>query len=108
MRDLFYCDSVGIVGAVGIVLLCMVMGAAFMIHGWAKIQNPMGWTTVAPSTSVSVPFHKVEHVQCGTGLDTVGRSARAKAILKSVMLGPASPFAESRAGWHSPCPKGPG
>ena len=43
MRRLLYCDSVGRVGSVGFLLLRLVMGAAFMHHGWSKIQNPMAW-----------------------------------------------------------------
>ena len=27
----------------GLLLLRLVMGAAFLFHGWPKIQNPMGW-----------------------------------------------------------------
>ena len=43
MRHLFYCDTVGRVGSVGLLLLRLVMGAAFLFHGWPKIQNPLGW-----------------------------------------------------------------
>ena len=43
MRKLFYCDTVGPVGSVGLLVLRVVMGAAFVLHGWGKIQNPMGW-----------------------------------------------------------------
>jgi putative oxidoreductase len=43
MRYLFYCDSVGRIGSVGFLLLRLVMGAAFVLHGWPKIQNPFGW-----------------------------------------------------------------
>ncbi len=43
MRHLFYCDTVGWLGSTGVLLLRLVMGAAFMLHGWPKIQNPMGW-----------------------------------------------------------------
>jgi putative oxidoreductase len=30
-------------GAVGLLLLRVVVGAAFILHGWPKIQNPTGW-----------------------------------------------------------------
>ena len=46
MRRLFYCDSVGPIGSVGVLLLRLVVGGAFMFHGCCKIQNPngpMGW-----------------------------------------------------------------
>jgi putative oxidoreductase len=43
MRHLFYCDTVGHIGSVGLLLLRLVMGVAFIFHGWPKIQSPMGW-----------------------------------------------------------------
>lgn len=43
MRHLFYCDTVGWLGSVGLLALRLVMGAAFLFHGWPKIQNPFGW-----------------------------------------------------------------
>jgi putative oxidoreductase len=43
MRHLFYCDTVGGIGSTGLLLLRLVMGAAFLLHGWPKIQNPLGW-----------------------------------------------------------------
>jgi putative oxidoreductase len=43
MRHLFYCDTVGRLGSVGLLLLRLVMGAAFLFHGWPKIQNPLAW-----------------------------------------------------------------
>ncbi len=30
-------------GAVGLLLFRLVVGAAFILHGWPKIQNPFGW-----------------------------------------------------------------
>ena len=30
-------------GDVGLLLIRLVGGVAFMIHGWGKIQNPFGW-----------------------------------------------------------------
>jgi putative oxidoreductase len=43
MRHLLYCDTMGRIGSVGLLLLRLVMGAAFLFHGWSKIQNPFGW-----------------------------------------------------------------
>jgi putative oxidoreductase len=43
MRRLLYCNSLGASGSLGLLLLRLVMGAAFMIHGWPKIQSPTGW-----------------------------------------------------------------
>jgi putative oxidoreductase len=30
-------------GAAALLLVRLVMGAAFILHGWPKIQNPLGW-----------------------------------------------------------------
>ena len=43
MRHMFYCDTVGGIGSVGLLLLRLVMGVAFMLHGWGKIQSPLSW-----------------------------------------------------------------
>jgi putative oxidoreductase len=43
MRKLFYCDTVGNLGSIPLLILRVVMGVAFMYHGYPKIQNPMGW-----------------------------------------------------------------
>ena len=43
MRRLFYNDSVGYVGSLALFILRVVMGAAFMLHGWPKIQDPTDW-----------------------------------------------------------------
>jgi len=43
MRHWFYTDTVGRLGSVGLLLLRLVVGAAFLFHGWPKIQNPFGW-----------------------------------------------------------------
>jgi putative oxidoreductase len=43
MRHMIYCDTVGRIGSVGLLLLRLVMGAAFVLHGMSKIQNPFGW-----------------------------------------------------------------
>jgi putative oxidoreductase len=43
MRKLLYAGGVSGRGSVGLLLLRVVMGAAFMFHGWPKIQNPQHW-----------------------------------------------------------------
>ena len=43
MRHLLYCDTVGRIGSAGLLLLRLVVGVAFMFHGWSKIHNPLGW-----------------------------------------------------------------
>jgi putative oxidoreductase len=43
MRHLFYCDTAGWLGSVGLLVLRLVMGAAFLFHGWMKIQHPTAW-----------------------------------------------------------------
>lgn len=43
MRHWFYTDTAGRLGSVGLFLLRLVVGAAFVFHGWSKIQNPWGW-----------------------------------------------------------------
>jgi putative oxidoreductase len=43
MRKVLYASEVGCRGSVGLLLLRVVMGAAFMFHGWPKIQNAQHW-----------------------------------------------------------------
>jgi putative oxidoreductase len=43
MREYFYNASVGRMGSAGMLLLRLVMGTAFIFHGWSKIQNPLDW-----------------------------------------------------------------
>lgn len=51
MRKLF---STFIGGWAGLALLLvrLVMGFAFVVHGWPKIQNPMGWMNAMGGSSV--------------------------------------------------------
>jgi putative oxidoreductase len=43
MRKVLFPDGVGIRGSIGLLLLRLVVGAAFVIHGWPKIQNAFHW-----------------------------------------------------------------
>ena len=43
MQRLFFNDFVGGRVAFGLLLVRLVVGAAFMFHGWGKIQQPFGW-----------------------------------------------------------------
>jgi putative oxidoreductase len=54
MRHFFYCDTVGNIGSVGLLVLRLVMGIAFLFHGWPKIQNPMEW--MGPEAPVPAVF----------------------------------------------------
>ncbi|HLE62591.1 MAG TPA: DoxX family protein [Pyrinomonadaceae bacterium] len=51
MRKL-YPNFVGGFGALALVLVRLVMGLAFVLHGWPKIQNPMGWMNAMGGSSV--------------------------------------------------------
>jgi putative oxidoreductase len=39
-------------GALALLFVRLVMGLAFILHGWPKIQNPMGWMTAMGGSSV--------------------------------------------------------
>jgi putative oxidoreductase len=43
MRHFLYCDTTGWIGSVGLLCLRLVMGTAFILHGWPKIQHPFDW-----------------------------------------------------------------
>jgi putative oxidoreductase len=43
MMDRIFGPFVSGRGAVGLLCLRIVAGAAFVLHGWPKIQNPFGW-----------------------------------------------------------------
>jgi putative oxidoreductase len=41
--SLLYPRSGGPLASVGLLVLRLVAGSAFVLHGWPKIQNPTGW-----------------------------------------------------------------
>lgn len=43
MKGFFCCDAVGGKGAVALLLLRVVSGAAFILHGYPKMQHPFIW-----------------------------------------------------------------
>jgi putative oxidoreductase len=51
MRRLFP-NFIGGFGALALLLIRLVMGIAFVLHGWPKIQNPMGWMNAMGGSSV--------------------------------------------------------
>lgn len=51
MRKLF-ANFVGSWPALALLLIRLVMGLAFVLHGWPKIQNPMGWMNAMGGSSV--------------------------------------------------------
>ena len=51
MRRL-YPNFVGGRVAMALLLVRLVMGAAFILHGWPKIQNPFGWMNAMGGSSI--------------------------------------------------------
>lgn len=45
LRSFLYPAFVPGRGAVGLLILRVVTGAAFILHGWGKVQNATGWMT---------------------------------------------------------------
>jgi putative oxidoreductase len=39
----WFFNDIGLLGSAGILVLRVVMGAAFIIHGWPKIQHATAW-----------------------------------------------------------------
>jgi putative oxidoreductase len=51
MRKL-YPNFIGGLGGLALLLVRLVTGLAFVLHGWPKIQNPMGWMNAMGGSSV--------------------------------------------------------
>ncbi|MBL8849244.1 MAG: DoxX family protein [Planctomycetaceae bacterium] len=47
-----YCSSLCTGGSFGVLGLRVVMGLAFILHGWGKVQNPTGWMPNSPIPGV--------------------------------------------------------
>jgi putative oxidoreductase len=54
MRSLIYPEFVRGRGALGLLILRLVVGSAFIQHGWGKIQHPFGWMN-QPDQPAPVP-----------------------------------------------------
>jgi putative oxidoreductase len=56
MRTIIYPNFVGGRGAMGLLVLRLVMGAAFILHGWPKIQNAFHWMDPIPNVPIPPPY----------------------------------------------------
>ena len=43
IQKFFYPSNTPTAPSIGLLALRLVAGAAFILHGWGKIQNPFGW-----------------------------------------------------------------
>ena len=53
----------------GLLLVRLVVGAAFILHGWSKMQNPFGWMNgmdIVPPGIIQATGAVIE-VVCGDG-----------------------------------------
>jgi putative oxidoreductase len=109
MRHVFYCDTVGRIGSVGLLVLRLVMGAAFLFHGWPKIQNPLGWMgPAAPAPAIFQALAAVAEFGGGLALiagllarlATLGIATNMIVALAMVHLPLGDPFV-SKAGGRS-------
>jgi putative oxidoreductase len=73
----------------GLLLVRLVVGAAFILHGWPKIQNPTGWMNEMPGAppgivqAIPAVFEFAGGILLAAGLITRG----AALALVSVMIG---------------------
>ncbi len=86
MRHVFYCETVGGLGSVGLLLLRFVMGVAFMLHGWGKIWNPLHWMGPdAPIPAALQLLAAVAEFGGGIGLTVGGLTRLASLGIATVM-----------------------
>ena len=52
MSRWLYRSSLCSSGSFGVLVLRVVMGLAFILHGWGKVQNPTGWMPNSPIPGV--------------------------------------------------------
>jgi uncharacterized membrane protein YphA (DoxX/SURF4 family) len=57
MRKL-YPNFIGGFGGLALLFVRLVIGLAFILHGWPKIQNPMGWMNAMGGSSVPALFFR--------------------------------------------------
>jgi putative oxidoreductase len=70
MRHLLYCDTVGRIGSTSLLLVRLVMGVAFVLHGWPKIQHPWAW--MPPESPVPGAFQALAAIaEFGGGMALV-------------------------------------
>lgn len=80
MRHWFYSDKLSGAESAALLLVRLVMGAAFLFHGWSKIQNPMGWMgPQAPVPAILQTLAAVAEFGGGMGL-IVGLLTRIAAL----------------------------
>jgi putative oxidoreductase len=88
MRRWLYTDAVGGPGSVALFILRVVVGAAFVFHGWMKIQQPFGW--MGPNASMPGALQALAAVaEFGGGLALiVGLLTRLASVgIAAVMVG---------------------
>jgi putative oxidoreductase len=86
MRRFFYSDDCGARISLGLLALRVVVGAAFMFHGWPKIQKPMAWMgPEAPVPAVLQAAAAVAEFVGGAAL-VVGLFTRFFALLLTITM----------------------
>jgi putative oxidoreductase len=76
--------------AIGLLALRMAVGAAFVLHGWPKVQNPTGWMTAEGISAAPMPvqvFGAVGEFLGGFALIAGGFTPFASIVLLAIMGG---------------------